>query len=156
EDKGAVVVTAGANWHVGVVGLVAARLKERFSRPAFAIALDQNHVGTGSGRSIPGVDIGQAVRRAVGEGLLLKGGGHARPAGGRLAEHGRASSRASREGPLPPAVEAARRDDVLKIDGAVTAAGATPELIATVARAGPFGAGNAEPIFALPAHTIVY
>ena len=74
EEKGAVVVTAAEGWHPGVVGLVAARLKERFGRPAFAIALEPGGTGTGSGRSIAGVDLGLAVRRAVQEGLLLKGG----------------------------------------------------------------------------------
>ena len=73
EEAGSVVVTAAEGWHPGVVGLVAARLKEKFNRPAFAIALEPGGVGTGSGRSIPGVDIGRAVRRAVTEGLLVKG-----------------------------------------------------------------------------------
>src|SRR5215470_17374279 len=81
EEKGAVVVTASPRWHPGVVGLVAARLKERFGRPAFAIALGPGDVGTGSGRSIGGVDIGRAVRHAVAEGVLMKGGGHAMAAG---------------------------------------------------------------------------
>jgi len=139
-----------------VVGLVAARLKERFGRPAFAIALDQNGVGTGSGRSIPGVDLGKAVRRAVHEGLLLKGGGHAMAAGVTLAKDALASFRAYLESTLSGAVEAARRDDALLIDGAVSAAGVNAELIATMERAGPFGAGNPEPIIALPAHTLVY
>jgi single-stranded-DNA-specific exonuclease len=156
DDKGAAVVTAAPGWHAGVVGLVAARLKERFGRPAFAIALDAANIGTGSGRSIPGVDIGQAVRRAVRDGLLMKGGGHAMAAGVTLAADRLAPFRAFLEDALASAVAAARRDDALKIDGAVTAAGASPELIATIARAGPFGAGNAEPMFALPAHTIVY
>src|SRR6516164_2438782 len=57
EEKGAVVVTAADGWHPGVVGLVAARLKERFGRPAFAIALEPGGIGTGSGRSITGVDL---------------------------------------------------------------------------------------------------
>ena len=81
QDKDAVIMTAGEGWHPGVVGLVAARLKERFGRPAFAIALEPGGIGTGSGRSIPGVDLGRAVRRAVRDGLLLKGGGHAMAAG---------------------------------------------------------------------------
>ena len=63
EEKGAVVITAAEGWHPGVVGLVAARLKEKFSRPAFAVALEPGGIGTGSGRSIAGVDIGRAVRR---------------------------------------------------------------------------------------------
>src|SRR5215210_5632168 len=91
EEKGAVVVTACEGWHPGVVGLVAARLKEKFGRPAFAIALDVNGIGTGSGRSIPGADLGRTVRRAVEEGLIIKGGGHEMAAGvtiagGRLPE----------------------------------------------------------------------
>src|SRR6201999_1830075 len=81
EENGAVVVTAAANWHPGVVGLLAARLKERFNRPAFAIALEPGGTGTGSGRSILGVDLGKTIRRAVADGLLLKGGGHAMAAG---------------------------------------------------------------------------
>src|SRR4029077_19170935 len=54
EDKGSVIVTASEGWHPGVVGLVASRLKEKFSRPAFAIALEPGGIGTGSGRSISG------------------------------------------------------------------------------------------------------
>ena len=80
------VVTAAEGWHPGVVGLVAARLKEHFGRPAFAIALEPGGVGTGSGRSIAGVDLGRAVRQAVSAGFSLKGGGHAMAAGVTLRE----------------------------------------------------------------------
>jgi single-stranded-DNA-specific exonuclease len=156
EEKGPVIVTAAPGWHPGVVGLVAARLRERFGRPAFAIALDPNGIGTGSGRSMAGVDIGQAVRRAVADGLLIKGGGHAMAAGVTLKAEGLGRFRAFLEETLGDAVEAARRDDALLIDGAFTAAAATHDLVATVARAGPFGAGNAEPVFALPSHTVTY
>ena len=111
EEKGAVVVTAAANWHPGVVGLVAARLKERFDRPAFAIALEPGGIGTGSGRSIPGVDLGSAVRRAVADGLLLKGGGHAMAAGVTVKHGALAAFRAYlEERRWREAVEAARRD----------------------------------------------
>jgi single-stranded-DNA-specific exonuclease len=156
EEKGAVVVTAAAGWHPGVVGLVAARLKERFGRPAFAIALEPGETGTGSGRSIPGVDLGRAVRHAVAEGLLVKGGGHAMAAGVTIRKGALGAFRAYLEETLAADVEAARRDDSLLIDGAVSAAGANLELHATMSRAGPFGAGNAEPIIALPGHTVAY
>src|SRR5437762_6784595 len=137
EDKGAVIVTASEGWHPGVVGLVAARLKERFGRPAFAIALEPGGIGTGSGRSIVGVDLGHAVRQAVSTGLLVKGGGHAMAAGVTLRKEGLSAFRAYLEEALAPAVEAGRREDALLIDGAVTAAAANSELMATIARAGP-------------------
>jgi len=156
EDKGAVVVTAAEGWHPGVVGLVAARLKEKFGRPAFAIALEPGGLGTGSGRSITGVDLGRAVRQAVQDGLLIKGGGHAMAAGVTLRKTALAEFRAYLEEALGVAVAAARRADALSIDGALTAGAATSELVATVARAGPFGAGNPEPVLALPSHTIAY
>jgi len=156
EEKGSVVVTAAAGWHPGVVGLVAARLKERFGRPAFAIALEPGDTGTGSGRSITGVDLGRAVRHAVAEGLLIKGGGHAMAAGITLRRGALAEFRAYIEEALAAAVEAARRDRALLIDGAVSAAAANLELFATIDRAGPFGAGNPEPVIALPGHTIAY
>jgi len=156
EDKGAVVVTAAEGWHPGVVGLVAARLKEKFGRPAFAVALEPGGDGTGSGRSIPGVDIGRAVRRAVAEGLLIKGGGHAMAAGVTLRKNALAEFRAFLEAALAVDVEKTRRASGLLIDGAISAAAADGGLLAMIARAGPFGSGNPEPIIALPAHTVAY
>ena len=80
EEKGATVVVAGETWPAGVVGLIAARLKERFDRPAFALTFAGGHA-VGLGRSIPGVDLGRTVRAAVDAGILVKGGGHAMAAG---------------------------------------------------------------------------
>jgi single-stranded-DNA-specific exonuclease len=156
EEKGAVVITAAEGWHPGVVGLVAARLKEKFGRPAFAIALEPGGIGTGSGRSITGVDIGRAVRRAVAEGLLVKGGGHAMAAGVTLRKGALAQLRAFLEAALSADVATARRASGLMVDGAVSAAGANLDLVAMIERAGPFGSGNPEPVIALPAHTVTY
>jgi single-stranded-DNA-specific exonuclease len=156
EDKGAVIVTASEGWHPGVVGLVASRLKEKFSRPAFAIALEPGGIGTGSGRSIPGVDLGRAVRQAVTDGLLLKGGGHAMAAGVTLRKERLAEFRATMESALAHDVAQSRHANELFIDGAVSARAVTPELVATLNRAGPFGSGNPEPMVALPAHQLIY
>jgi single-stranded-DNA-specific exonuclease len=150
------IVVAAEAWHPGVVGLVAARLKERFARPAFAIALEPGGTGTGSGRSIAGVDLGRVVRRAVKERLLIKGGGHAMAAGITLRKEALGAFRAFVEEQLAPAVEASLREDALLIDAAMTAAGANTEAVAMLMRAGPFGAGNPEPVIAFPAHTVIY
>ncbi|WP_315798556.1 MULTISPECIES: single-stranded-DNA-specific exonuclease RecJ [unclassified Bradyrhizobium] len=156
EDKGAVIVTASEGWHPGVVGLVASRLKEKFARPAFAIALEPGGIGTGSGRSIPGVDLGKAVRHAVEQGILMKGGGHAMAAGVTLRKERLAEFRAFLESALAADVADARHVNEILIDGAISARAATPELVATLNRAGPFGSGNPEPIVALPSHQLVY
>src|SRR6478609_6040001 len=156
EDKGAVIVTASEGWHPGVVGLVASRLKEKFSRPAFAIALEPGGIGTGSGRSISGVDLGKAVRQAVKDGILMKGGGHAMAAGVTMRKERLAEFRAYMESALAADVANSRHENELFIDGAVSARAVTPEFAATLNRAGPFGAGNPEPVIALPAHQLVY
>jgi single-stranded-DNA-specific exonuclease len=139
-----------------VVGLVASRLKEKFSRPAFAIALEPGGIGTGSGRSIGGVDLGKAVRQAVHDGVLLKGGGHAMAAGVTLRKEQLAEFRAYMESALAHDVAASRHVNEIFVDGAVSARGVTPELVATINRAGPFGSGNPEPVIALPSHQLVY
>jgi single-stranded-DNA-specific exonuclease len=156
----ALVFVAAEGWHPGVIGIVAARLKERYQRPACVVALapgiNGGGIGKGSGRSISGVDLGAAVRHAVAAGLLMKGGGHAMAAGVTLVPDKLADFRAYLEETLAGPVEAARHEDSLLIDGALTAAGATVALHADIARAGPYGAGHVEPVFAFPAHTIAY
>ena len=156
EDKASVIVTASEGWHPGVVGLVASRLKEKFARPAFAIALEPGGIGTGSGRSIGGVDLGKAVRQAVHDGVLLKGGGHAMAAGVTLRKERLAEFRAYLESALAHDVAQSRHVNEIFVDGAVSARGVTPELVATLNRAGPFGSGNPEPVIALPSHQLVY
>ncbi len=156
EDKGAVIVTAGQGWHPGIVGLVAARLRAKFGRPAVAIALEPGGIGTGSGRSIPGVDLGKVVRQAVHDGLLLKGGGHAMAAGVTLKKERLAEFRGFVEQAVASDVARARHADELLIDGAVTARALTSEFAALLERAGPFGSGNPEPVIALADHQLVF
>ena len=150
------LLTGADGWHPGVVGLVASRIKERYRRPAFAIAWDADGKGTGSGRSIPGVDLGAAVRKAVAEGLLEKGGGHAMAAGLTVRREKLTDLAVFLDGQLAEAVEAARQSYVLKIDGALTASAASVSLLHELEKAGPFGAGHSEPVFALPSHRVKF
>ncbi len=149
-----VLVTAQDNWHPGIVGLLAARLKERFRRPAFAISLGKDGLGTGSARSVPGVDIGAAVRAAVAQGIVQKGGGHAMAAGITIESSKIGRFRAYLETHLQSTVTEARAENTLKIDGAITANGATLEFMELVEKAGPYGSGHTQPIFALPSHYV--
>ncbi|MBW7920932.1 MAG: single-stranded-DNA-specific exonuclease RecJ [Rubellimicrobium sp.] len=146
---GPLVWAAGENWHPGVVGIVAARLKEATHRPAVVLGLDGD-TAKGSARSVAGVDLGAAVHRLQAEGLIVQGGGHPMAAGLTL-----------RRGQIGPAME--RLADLLarqgagqggagdlRIDGALMARGASMALVESLAAAGPFGAGAPAPRFALP------
>jgi len=156
EDNGpAVIVTASPRWHAGVAGLIAARLKERFRRPAIAIAFQPNGVGTGSGRSVAGIDLGRAVRAAVDKGILIKGGGHAMAAGLTIASDRLGELRAFLQATLAAPV-AAVDGHHLDIDAALTARGASLELIEMLDRAGPYGAGHPDPMFVFPSHRLTY
>ncbi len=155
DDGAAVIVVGGTGWHQGIVGIIAGRLRETFGRPAFVVSLDGAGGGTGSGRSVPGVDLGSSVRAAVEAGILAKGGGHAMAAGITLGSEGLAAFRTFVEADLGARSAAARAADSLAVDAVLAAAGATPALLGELARAGPFGAGSPEPVFAFAAHRLV-
>lgn len=155
-DPGPIVVASSAEWHPGVVGLIAARLKERWNRPALAVAFDRGPLGTGSARSVPGVDLGAAVRAAVEAGLAPKGGGHRMAAGLTVEENRLDEVRAFIAERIETSVGEALERRELKIDGALTASGATVDLVEMLERAGPFGSGQPEPLFAFPAHRIAF
>ena len=150
----AVLVTGSDKWHPGVVGLLASRLKDHARRPAFAIAFNSSGVGTGSGRSITGFDMGRMVRDAVNEGLLVKGGGHAMAAGITVERPRLGDLRAFFEERAAETVFALRDADSIRIDAAVSAEGANLALVDTLEKAGPYGAGHPQPVLALPRHRI--
>jgi single-stranded-DNA-specific exonuclease len=137
-----------------VIGIVAGRLKERYQRPVCVIALEDG-LGKASGRSVAGLHLGQAVIAAREAGLVLKGGGHAMAAG--------FEAREDRLGALHAFIAARFKDDLdgtplmptLLIDGALQPRAASPDLIASLERLAPFGAGNAEPRFVFPAQRVM-
>ena len=149
------LIVASEGFHKGIVGLVASRLVDRFQRPACVIAWEKGE-GTGSLRSIVGVDIGAAVRTAVAAGLLKKGGGHAMAAGLTLDRDRLDALRTFLGERLAGKTSAARSVIALLIDGALTPGCVNDEFMALVERAGPYGQGNPEPRFAFPAHRVKF
>ena len=75
-----VIILHGENWHEGIIGIIAARIKEKYNKPAIVISVNRG-IGKGSGRSIHGFDLGSTIIGAVQKGLLVKGGGHKMAAG---------------------------------------------------------------------------
>ena len=144
------VWAAGEGWHPGVVGIVASRLKERFNRPAVVVGLDGAR-GQGSGRSVPGVDLGAAVAALAAEGLLLRGGGHRMAAGLSVDADSLAPAMERLAARLSAQGAGAAGPGDLAIDGALAPGGATPDLCAGLEAAGPWGQANPAPRLAFPA-----
>ena len=146
---GSLAFVAGEGWHPGVIGIVASRLKDRFNRVACVAAVN-NGIATGSGRSMPGFDLGAAVIAARHSGLLLTGGGHAMAAGFSCASDKLAGFRAFLDERVARHVAASGGlRPTLAIDGMLELGGATLDLVEAISRLGPFGSGNSEPRFVL-------
>jgi len=145
---GPLVWAAGAGWHPGVVGIVAARLKEATGRPAVVIGLDGD-LGKGSARSVTGVDLGAAVQRLAAEGWLIRGGGHRMAAGLTVAADRLEAAMARLADLLARQGAGAAGAERLRLDGLLMPEAATPALVAEIEAAGPFGAAAPAPRFAL-------
>ncbi|WP_375645816.1 single-stranded-DNA-specific exonuclease RecJ [Bartonella sp. TT29SHDZB] len=149
------LVISHKEWHPGIIGILASRLKERFFCPVFAIALKEDGNGVGSGRSINGIDLGALVREAVTLNLLEKGGGHSMAAGITIQSTKIEIFRKWLEEKVSLMVSQLRAKKSLSIDGSLSASGVNEALFELLEKAGPFGAGNATPVFVLPSHRLV-
>ena len=149
-DDSAVIVVEGEDWHPGVVGIVAGRLRERWRKPVIVIGIDPaTGVGKGSGRSQPRVNLGRAVQAAFDEGLLLSGGGHAMAAGLAVAAGGVGAVRDRLNALLAGECADAAAVDALEIDALLDPRAVTRDLFDQFEQLTPFGPGNPEPVFAL-------
>lgn len=154
QHNRAVIVVSGNDWHPGVIGIVAGRIKEKTGKPTIVIASDASN-GKGSGRSIPGVDLGAAIIAARSEGLLIAGGGHAMAAGLTIAADAQDAFAQWIDAKLNVAVGQAQASRTLKLDLAVAAGGLTPELVTRMDDAGPYGMSWPGPKLAVgPVHLI--
>jgi single-stranded-DNA-specific exonuclease len=141
QGNRAVALVSGAGWHPGVIGIVAGRLKEKLGRPAIVIAIGEDGLGKGSGRSISGVDLGAAVLAAKDSGLLVAGGGHAMAAG-LTVEADKIDALADfLEERLCADVARACEDRSLLLDALLAPGGVCPSLCDALDGGGPYGAG---------------
>src|SRR5215471_1790044 len=149
------VFAAAEHWHPGVIGIVAARLKERYERPACVVALADG-IGKGSGRSVAGLPLGPAVIAARQAGLLINGGGHAMAAGFTVAAEKLDALRSFLIERLGDGLDHERLVPELRLDAALSVAAAQGELIDHITKLAPFGAANPEPRFVFPGVRIVH
>jgi len=151
-----VIIVDMEGWHPGVIGIVAGRLKDRFDKPAIVIGVNEEGLGKGSGRSMSGVNLGEAITQAKEAGLLMSGGGHAM-AGGLTVEADKIADLTQfLNKTLKDDVIEARRNLSLKIDALIAPSAADQTLIDRIADVGPYGAGNPQPLFAFSDLRIAY
>ena len=145
QGNRAVAIVSGEGWHPGVIGIVAGRLKEKLKRPAIVIAVDEDGIGKGSGRSIYGVDLGAAILAAKDHGLLVAGGGHAMAAGLTVNQNQIEALSEFLEERLGTVVAEASGDRALSIDALIAPKGVNPALCEALKAGGPYGMGWAAP-----------
>lgn len=155
EDR-AVTIVSMDGWHPGIIGIVAGRLKDRFDRPAIVIGVNAQGIGKGSGRSMSGVNLGEAITAAKDAGLLLSGGGHPMAGGLSIEAEKITALEAFLQAHLAEQTALARENLGLDIDAAIMPSAATTQLIKTMDRVGPYGAGHPQPRFVLADMQIAY
>ena len=155
RESASLIFVSGAGWHPGVLGIVASRLSDRFRRPALVASINGG-IATGSGRSVAGVDLGAPVIAARQAGHASKGGGHAMAAGFTAEVDRLEDLRRFLDARLGQAIGTASTQRDLGLDGALRPSGASTELLEVLERLGPFGSGNPEPRFAVPAARLAF
>jgi single-stranded-DNA-specific exonuclease len=145
DEEAPVLVASGQGWHVGVIGIVASRLVEKYDRPVFVIGFDEHGVGKGSARSVPGVDLGRSVIDARQRGILLKGGGHPMAAGVTIHADSLATFIAHLRAAITAGPGASRPRRPLDLDASVSVGACGRDLALALEQLQPFGAGNDEP-----------
>jgi single-stranded-DNA-specific exonuclease len=141
QQNQAVAVLSAKGWHPGVIGIVAGRIKEKLNRPAIIIALDEDGIGKGSGRSISGIDLGAAIIAAKDSGLLIAGGGHAMAAGITIAADKVDAFSEFLNDRLADSVGKAQDGKALLLDAVLSPKGVNPTMVEAMDGAGPYGMG---------------
>ncbi len=154
EANSPMVFVSGADWHPGVIGIVASRLRERYDLPACVIACDGG-MAKGSGRSVPGVDLGRAILAARDAGLLFNGGGHAMAAGFTVEEDRLEEFRIFLADHIEGQLALGGVQAAYTIDATITVEAASLALVHDLSRLEPFGSGNEEPKIVATAARVV-
>ncbi|MDI1227300.1 MAG: single-stranded-DNA-specific exonuclease RecJ [bacterium] len=158
EDKitdDLVIVAGGEGWHPGVIGIVAARIKEKYNRPTCVVSFDDRDIGKASARSVPGIDLGAAIIAAKDAGLLIAGGGHKMAAGFTVARAKFSALCEFLNAHAKEQLKGATFSPELRLDSVLSTPALTIDLVEKLGMLAPYGAGNSEPRFALTGVKVV-
>ena len=154
KEQHTLILVFGKNWHPGVIGIVAGRLREHFNKPS-CVVTQSGGMGKGSGRSVKGVDLGSAIIAARQMGIVCNGGGHSMAAGFTVSSNKLDTLKKFLQEHILKQLKNVPLLPYLEFDSTISLAAATPELIRMLDQVGPFGAGNPQPRFVIPQVQIV-
>ena len=143
-----VLILSGDNWHEGVIGIVASRLKEKFNKPTIIISIDHD-IGKASARSIVGFDIGSVIISATQENILIKGGGHKMAGGFSIKVENIEKFKNFVFRKFRRINEDLVSKKPLLLDSVISPAAVNLDFYNKVALLSPFGSGNPEPKFVI-------
>ena len=145
----------GENWHGGVMGIIAGRLKDKYNLPSCVATKSDGQIN-GSGRSIPGVDLGKIIHDALAAGIISEGGGHAAAAGFSLQAENESAFCEFLERAVAQQLNGQLPEQEIVADAQIDAGGATMKLVQRLSAMEPFGQGNPEPVLILTGATLRY
>ena len=147
-DNHPVLVLAGNNWHEGIIGIVAARIKEKYNKPTILISLKKK-IGKGSARSVVGFDIGKHIIKAVQSNIISKGGGHKMAAGFTIDEEKIPSLREFLNNSFEKSNLRNNQGANIYLDSVIAPTALNEKFYEEVNYLSPFGSGNSEPKFVI-------
>ena len=144
-DKSSVIVLGSRNWHPGVVGIVASVIMRRYHKPTFIISIDEDGNGKGSGRSIPGISLVDAIHAC--SNTIISGGGHDMAAGLEIREEMLDAFREEFDAYVSRHASPEQLAPTLNIDAEVSFSELSVGLLDSYSLLEPFGNGNPQPVF---------
>ncbi len=146
QEREGFVLASADHWPLGILGILAGRISRRLHKPCLIIGYDENGEGSGSGRSVAGIDLGALLQQAVAEGILLRGGGHAMAGGFGISKDKETAFMDF----LDEHISALKHETPsVVIDAALQLKDCNVGLLRELQRLEPFGGGNPEPLLHL-------
>ena len=143
-----VIVLSGHNWHGGVIGIIAARIKDKYNKPTIVISVEKG-IGRASARSVFGFDIGKIILNAIEKNILKKGGGHKMAGGFTIEENKIGDFKEYINNKFSKVLKNITKNDILSFDSKISASALNEDFYTEINTLSPFGSGNPEPRFVI-------
>lgn len=143
-DKNNSIIVGGHNWHHGVIGIVSSKITEMYFKPSILLSFEEDGIGTGSGRSIPGFDLHEALTKCLGS--VEKFGGHSMAVGLTVKKEKFEEFKKEFE-QIETKSNVSEIIPVINIDAKIDFSAINKDMVESLKQLEPFGEGNKMPVF---------